>query len=51
MGARRDRDRWHGKPLYQAMVERVRKEGLAGANLPVLDEMVGERMVTVERSR
>ena len=24
-------DRWHGKPLYQAIVERVRKEGLAGA--------------------
>ncbi len=84
-------DRWHGKPLYQAIVERVRKEGLAGATvirgiegfgadsrlhtarilrlsedlpivveivdsaeqieriLPVLDEMVGEGMVTVER--
>ncbi len=24
-------DRWHGRPLYQAIVERVRKEGLAGA--------------------
>ena len=24
-------DRWHGKPLYQAIVERVREEGLAGA--------------------
>jgi hypothetical protein len=24
-------DTWHGKPLYQAIVERVRKEGLAGA--------------------
>ena len=26
-------DRWHGKPLYQAIVERVRKEGLAGATV------------------
>lgn len=84
-------DRWHGKPLYQALVERVRQEGLAGATvlrgiegfgadsrlhtarilrlsedlpvvveivdsaeqieriLPILDEMVGEGMVTVER--
>jgi PII-like signaling protein len=84
-------DRWHGKPLYQAIVERVRAEGLAGATvlrgiegfgadsrlhtarilrlsedlpvvieivdsaeridqiLPILDEMVGEGMVTVER--
>ncbi len=84
-------DRWHGRPLYQAIVERVREEGLAGATvlrgiegfgadsrlhtarilrlsedlpvlieivdsaeqidriLPVLDEMVGEGMVTVER--
>jgi PII-like signaling protein len=84
-------DRWHGKPLYQAIVERARKEGLAGATairgiegfgadsrlhtarilrlsedlpvvveivdsaekiegiLPILDEMVGEGMVTVER--
>jgi PII-like signaling protein len=84
-------DRWQGKPLYQAIVERVRAEGLAGATvlrgiegfgadsrlhtarilrlsedlpvvieivdsaerieriLPVLDEMVGEGMVTVER--
>jgi len=84
-------DRWQGKPLYQAIVERVRQEGLAGATvirgiegfgadsrlhtarilrlsedlpvvveivdsaeqieriLPVLDEMVGEGMVTVER--
>ena len=87
----RESDRWHGKPLYQAIVERVRKEGLAGATvlrgiegfgadsrlhtarilrlsedlpivieivdsaeqidriLPVLDEMVGEGMVTLER--
>jgi hypothetical protein len=84
-------DRWQGKPLYQAIVERVREEGLAGATvlrgiegfgadsrlhtarilrlsedlpvvveivdsaeeieriLPILDEMVGEGMVTVER--
>jgi PII-like signaling protein len=84
-------DRWHGKPLYQAIVERVRAEGLAGATvlrgiegfgadsrlhtarilrlsedlpvvieivdsaeqieriMPMLDEMVGEGMVTVER--
>jgi len=84
-------DRWHDKPLYQAIVERVREEGLAGATvlrgiegfgadsrlhtarilrlsedlpvvieivdsaeqidrvLPVLDEMVGEGMVTLER--
>ena len=84
-------DRWHGRPLYQAIVERVRAEGLAGATvirgiegfgadshlhttrilrlsedlpvvielvdtaeridavLPLLDEMVEEGMVTVER--
>jgi PII-like signaling protein len=84
-------DRWQGKPLYQAIVVRVREEGLAGATvlrgiegfgadshlhtsrilrmsedlpivieivdtaeridavLPVLDEMVTEGMVTVER--
>jgi PII-like signaling protein len=84
-------DRWHGKPLYQAIVERMRADGLAGATvirgiegfgsssrlhtsrilrlsedlpvvieivdtaeriervLPVLDEMVSEGMVTVER--
>jgi PII-like signaling protein len=84
-------DTWHGKPLYQAIVERVRRDGLAGATvvrgiegfgsssrlhtsrilrlsedlpvvieivdsveridkvLPVLDEMVAEGMVTVER--
>ena len=84
-------DTWHGKPLYQAIVERVRGDGLAGATvirgiegfgsssrlhtsrilrlsedlpvvieivdtaeridavLPVLDEMVSEGMVTVER--
>jgi hypothetical protein len=84
-------DRYEGKPLYQAIVERARADGLAGATvirgiegfgadsrihtsrilrlsedlpvvieivdtaerideiLPVLDEMVGEGMVTVER--
>jgi PII-like signaling protein len=84
-------DTWHGKPLYQAIVERVRAEGLAGATvvrgiegfgadshlhtsrilrlsedlpivielvdtperidavLPLLDEMVTEGMVTLER--
>ena len=26
-------DTWHGKPLYQAIVERVRPEGLAGATV------------------
>ncbi len=24
-------DRWHGKPLYEAIVERARHDGLAGA--------------------
>jgi PII-like signaling protein len=84
-------DTWHGKPLYQAIVERVRVEGLAGATvtrgiegfgassrihtsrilrlsedlpvvveivdtaeqidriLPLLDEMVSEGIVTLER--
>ncbi len=84
-------DTWHGKPLYQAIVERVRREGLAGATVirgiegfgadshlhtsrilrlsedlpvvieivdtperidrvvPLLDEMVSEGMLTVER--
>ena len=26
-------DRWHGKPLYEAIVQLVRKEGLAGATV------------------
>ena len=26
-------DQWHGKPLYEAIVERVRNEGLAGATV------------------
>jgi PII-like signaling protein len=84
-------DIWHGKPLYQAIVERLREEGLAGATvlrgiegfgassrlhtarilrlsedlplvievvdvqdkiaraLPILDEMVTEGLVTLER--
>lgn len=84
-------DRWHGKPLYQAIVQRLREEGLAGATvvrgiegfgakshlhtsrilrlsedlplvievvdeasridavLPMLDEMVPEGLVTLER--
>lgn len=84
-------DTWHGKPLYQAIVERVRAEGIAGATVvrgiegfgadsrihtsrilrlsedlpvvieivdsaeqidrivPLLDEMVGEGLLTLER--
>ncbi len=84
-------DRWHGTPLYQAIVERMRREGLAGATvirgiegfgaasrlhttrilqlstdlpvvieivdsreqidriLPMLDEMVGDGLVTLEK--
>jgi PII-like signaling protein len=26
-------DRWHGRPLYEAIVERVREHGLAGATV------------------
>ena len=26
-------DSWHGKPLYQAIVERAREQGLAGATV------------------
>lgn len=26
-------DKWHGKPLYEAILERARKEGLAGASV------------------
>jgi hypothetical protein len=26
-------DTWHGRPLYQAIVERLRKRGLAGATV------------------
>jgi PII-like signaling protein len=84
-------DRWHGTPLYEAIVRRVREEGYAGATvirglegfgadsrlhtsrilrlsedlpvvieivdepakidalIPLLDEMVEEGMVTVEK--
>lgn len=28
-----ERDRWHGRPLYQAIVERLRERGLAGATV------------------
>ena len=86
-----ERDRWHGSPLYEAIVARARSEGLAGATvirglmgfgaksrihtakvlrlsedlpivieivdradrlekfLPMLDEMVADGLVTVER--
>jgi uncharacterized protein len=85
-------DRWHGRPLYEAIIEEARRRGLAGATawkgfigfgansrlhttkilrlsedlpivievvdspekiaafLPVLDEMVTEGLVTVERA-
>ncbi len=85
-------DTWHGHPLYEAIVKRVREEGLAGATvirgiegfgatsrlhtsrilrlsedlpvvieivdtaerielvLPILDEMVAEGMVTLEKA-
>ena len=84
-------DTWHGRPLYEAIVRRVREQGLAGATvlrgiegfgadsrlhtsrilrlsedlpvvieivdtaerieevLPLLDEMISEGMVTLER--
>ena len=86
-----ENDRWHGKPLYQAIVRRAREAGLAGATvlrgmegfgaqsrihttkilrlsedlpivveivdredriqaiLPILDEMVSEGLITLER--
>jgi len=85
-------DRWHGRPLYEAIIEEARRRGLAGATawkgfigfgansrlhttkilrlsedlpivvevvdspekiaafLPVLDDMVTEGLVTVERA-
>jgi uncharacterized protein len=84
-------DTWHGRPLYQAIVRRLREEGLAGATviraiegfgakshlhtsrllrlsedlpliievvdtadniqriLPLLDEMIGDGLVTLEK--
>jgi uncharacterized protein len=86
-----EQDRWHGKPLYEAIVARARESGLAGTTvlrglmgfgaksrvhtakilrlsedlpilieivdteekvrsiLPLLDEMVGDGMVTLEK--
>jgi PII-like signaling protein len=86
-------DRWHGKPLYEAIIEEARRRGLAGATawkgfigfgahsrlhtakilrlsedlpvvieivdaperidafLPLLDEMVQEGLVTVEKAQ
>ena len=86
-------DRWHGRPLHEAIVRRARQQGLAGATvlrgiegfgansrvhtarilrlsedlpvvveivdrsekieafLPLLDEMVQEGMITVEKVR
>lgn len=86
-----DSDTWHGAPLYEAIVKRMREEGIAGATvvrgiegygatshlhtarilrlsedlplvveivdtaehvdriLPMLDEMVGDGLVTTER--
>lgn len=83
-------DKWHGRPLYQTIVERLRSEGIAGATviraiegfgakshlhtsrllrlsedlplvievvdteehiqrvLPVLDQMIGDGLVTLE---
>ena len=88
-----ENDRWHGKPLYEAIVARAREEGLAGATvvrglmgygaksrihtakvlrlsedlpivveivdrsdriekfLPLLDEMVADGLVTLERAQ
>jgi hypothetical protein len=85
-------DTWHGKPLYEAIVQRIRAEGLAGATvirgiegfgasshlhtarilrlsedlpvvvevvdmpdriehiLPILDEMVTDGLVTLEKA-
>jgi len=88
-----ENDRWHGKPLYEAIVTRAREEGLAGATVlrglmgygaksrihtakvlrlsedlpivveivdrsdriekfrPLLDEMVADGLVTLERAQ
>ena len=87
-----ENDRWDGKPLYEAIIEKVREHGLAGATvlrgiagfgansaihttkilrlsedlpivieivdkpeqiqaiLPILDEMVTEGMITLEKA-
>jgi uncharacterized protein len=69
-------DKWHGKPLYEALVEFFRKEGLSGAtvlrgvggygstsryysdkilrlsqDLPLVDEMIGGGLITLEKVR
>ena len=56
-------DKYHGKPLYEALLEKLRAKGLAGATvlrgvagfgqsiLPDLDEMIGGGLVTLERAR
>jgi len=86
-------DKWHHQPLFVALIERLRKEGFAGATvfqgvagfgarsvmhtvqilrlssdlpvlveiveseeqverlIPILDEMIGEGLVTIERVR
>jgi len=36
-------DRWHGKPLYQAIVEHLRTEGVAGATVIRAMEGYGAR--------
>lgn len=36
-------DRWHGKPLYQAVVEHLRSEGIAGATVLRAIEGFGAR--------
>jgi len=88
-----ENDRWHGKPLYEAIVTRAREEGFAGATVlrglmgygaksrihtakvlrlsedlpivveivdrsdriekfrPLLDEMVADGLVTLERAQ
>jgi PII-like signaling protein len=70
-------DRWHHQPLWTALLERLRREGFAGATvlrgiggfgarsvlhttllerlsqelLPLIDEMVPEGLVTMEKVR
>jgi PII-like signaling protein len=35
--------RWHGKPLYQAVVEEARASGMAGASVFLVDSSYGGR--------
>jgi PII-like signaling protein len=58
-------DKWHGKPLHEAIVEMLRKDGFSGAIilevtesaeriekiLPRLDEMVDGGLITLEKVR